>query len=109
MPNESLFIEAAPPNLRSRAGGASKASRPRPRGWDAFFSHGFRVKGLGATEILLAAAMTAPVDQTDLPLRRSELLPTLSQLKQWKVRRSEFDWDELADISVIGARQFKQG
>jgi hypothetical protein len=63
----------------------------------------------GAEEVLLAAAKPAQVDQTGGPLRRSELLSTLSQLKQWKVRMGESDWGEIADISVIGARQFKQG
>jgi len=57
---------------------------------------------LGANEFL-NAAITAPLNQTDAPPRRSELLSTLSQLKQWKVRMSELDWDELPDISVIGA------
>jgi hypothetical protein len=64
---------------------------------------------LGAEEVLLAAAKPDLVDQTDGPLLRSDLLSTLSQLKQWKVRMGESDWGELADISVIGARQFKQG
>jgi hypothetical protein len=61
---------------------------------------------LGANAVLLVAV---PVNQTDVPLRRSELLSTLSQLKQWKVHMSELDWDELADSSVIGARLFEQG
>ena len=69
----------------------------------------FASRMLGADEVLLAAAKTAPVDQTDGPLRRSDLLSILSQLKQWKVRMGGADWGELADISVIGARQFKQG
>jgi hypothetical protein len=56
-----------------------------------------------AIDPCLKAAITAPVNQTDAPLRRSKFLSTLSQLKQWKVRISEFDWDELPDISVIGA------
>ena len=64
---------------------------------------------LGADEVLLAAAKPALVDQTHGPLRRSDLLSTPSQLKQWKGRMGESDWGELADISVIGARQFKQG
>jgi hypothetical protein len=63
---------------------------------------------LGADEELLAAAIAAPLEQTDVPLRRSELLSTPSQLKQWKVRMWELDWRELPDISVIGAEQFKQ-
>jgi hypothetical protein len=63
---------------------------------------------LGADEELLAAAIAAPLEQTDVPLRRSELLSTPSQLKQWKVRMWELDWRELPDISVIGAEQFEQ-
>ena len=64
---------------------------------------------LGANAVLLVAVVAAPVNQTDVPLRRSELRSTLSQLKQWKLRMSELEWDELPEISVIGARQYKQG
>jgi hypothetical protein len=109
MPNVHLFIEAAHRAYGGELIGPHRHS-PRPRGRDAsFFSHSFRVKDARCRRSTRRSKKPLLVDQTDRPLRRSDLLSTLSQLKQWKVRMGESDWGELADISVIGARQCKQG
>jgi hypothetical protein len=44
------------------------------------------------------------VPQTDTPSpdRESELMPALSQLKQWKLRIFKLEREEVSDISVIG-------
>jgi hypothetical protein len=105
------FIEAASPSYEAAgADGDSKAFQPSSLGLGRFrFSRGFRVKGPQCQRSTIRRGIAAPVNQTDVPFRRSELRSTLSQLKQWKLRMSELDWDELADRSVIGARQFEQG
>jgi hypothetical protein len=98
MLNVRLLIEAAHQAYRAEMRKPPKRRSPRSLGLGrSVLGHGFCVKDAGADEV------TAQVDQTDWPFRRGELLSTLSQLKQWKVRMWELDRGKLPDTSVIGA------